>query len=460
MNTPVSGSGGGSGPSVVGQWTAPFNLPIKDIHMALMRSGGVLMWDAFSLGQEAYVWNPDGTFTYVPSADNIFCAGLTSLADGNVFIAGGHQAAGVGIPDANRFDPGTKSWSSANAMAYQRWYPTVTSLPDGRVLVTSGSTTCVTCIADIPEIYNPSTNTWTQLTGAQLTMPLYPHMYVLPDGRVLYASSTEAVIQTQVLNLSTQTWSMVDPVAVTGGSSAMYRPGKILKTGSPGAPNRLPLANSSSAAYVLDMNQASPAWRSVQPMAYGRTFHTLTLLPDGNVLVTGGSVTNDGNSPAVYAAEIWNAQTETWTTMASMQNARTYHETALLMPDGRILVGGGGGCCAPDQYNAEIFSPPYLFKGPRPVITSVSSSVSYGTQSFLATPDGASIQSVAFMRLGAQTHQFDMSQRYVPLSFTQTSGGLNVTWPANANLAPPGDYMVFIVNGNGVPSVASIVNIH
>jgi hypothetical protein len=147
--------------------------------------------------------------------------------------------------------------------------------------------------------------------------------------------------------------------------------------------------------------------------------------------------------------------------MSSMQMGRTYHETALLMPDGRILVGGGGGCCnAPDQFNAEIFSPPYLFKGPRPVISSVASTVSYGTQSFLATPDAASIQSVAFMRLGAQTHQVDMSQRYVPLSFTQTSGGLNVTWPANANLAPPGDYMVFIVNGNGVPSVASIVNIH
>ena len=147
--------------------------------------------------------------------------------------------------------------------------------------------------------------------------------------------------------------------------------------------------------------------------------------------------------------------------MASMQNGRTYHETALLMPDGRVFVGGGTGCCnAPDQFNAEIFSPPYLFKGARPVITSAPTSVSFGTQSFIGTPNGASIQAVAFMRLGAQTHQFDMSQRYVPLSFTQTSGGLNVQWPANGNLAPPGDYMIFIVNGNGVPSVASILNIH
>jgi galactose oxidase-like protein len=421
----------------------------------------VLFWDAFSFGHEAYVWNPDGTFTYVPSPDNVFCAGLTSLADGNAFLVGGHVSGGVGIPDANRFDPVSKSWIAANSMAYARWYPTATSLPDGRVLVVSGSTTCVTCIADIPEIYNPSTNTWTQLTGAQLSMPLYPHMYVLPDGRVLYASSTEAAIQTQALNVATQTWSMIDPVAVPGGSSAMYRPGKILKTGSPGAPGRIPVASSLSTAYVLDMTQPSPSWRSVQPMAFARTFHTLTLMPDGNVLVTGGSATNDPGSQPVYAAEIWNSQTETWATMASQQMARTYHETALLMPDGRILVAGGGGCCnAPDQFNAELYSPPYLFKGARPVISSAPSSVSYGTQSFVGTPDGASIQSVAFMRLGAQTHQVDMSQRYLSLSFTQTSGGLNVTWPANGNLAPPGDYMVFIVNGNGVPSVAAILNIH
>ena len=460
MNSPVTGSGPNN-PSIVGQWAAPFSLPAKDVHNVIMRTGGVLFWDAFSFGQQAYVWNPDGTFTYVPTTDNNFCAGLTSLADGNAFLVGGHLSVGVGTTDANRFDPVTKTWTTVNPMAYQRWYPTATSLPDGRVLVVSGSMTSINDPATIPEVYNPSTNTWTQLTSAQMTMPLYPHMFVLPDGRVLYASSTEAAVQTQVLNVATQTWTMVDPVAVNGGSSAMYRPGKILKSGSPGAPNRIPVAPSASTAYVLDMTQGSPSWRSVQPMAFPRTFHTLTLLPDGNVLATGGSQTNDPGSQPVYAAEIWNAQSETWTTMATMQMGRTYHETALLMPDGRVYVAGGGGCCnAPDQFNAEIFSPPYLFKGARPVITSVASNVSYGTQSFLATPDAASIQSVAFMRLGAQTHQFDMSQRYVPLSFTQTSGGLNVTWPANANLAPPGDYFVFIVNGNGVPSVASIVNIH
>jgi hypothetical protein len=345
-------------------------------------------------------------------------------------------------------------------MAFPRWYPTATTLPDGRVLVVSGATSCFTCIGDIPELYNPTNNTWTQLGGAQLNMPLYPHMYVLPDGRVLYASASEGTIQTQALDLSTETWTMIDPVAVAGGSSVMYLPGVILKTGSPGAPGRIPLAASLNTAYVLDMNQPNPGWQQVGSMAVGRTFHSLTVLPDGSVLATGGSATNDPASQPVHVAEIWNPQTETWSLMSSMQMGRTYHETALLLPDGRVLVGGGGGCCgAPDQYNAEIFSPPYLFKGSRPTITSVSNPIAYGSQFVVGTPNATSIASVALIRLGSDTHQFNRDQRYLPLSFTVVSNGLDVTMPPNRNLAPPGDYMLFIVNGNGVPSVASIVTV-
>jgi hypothetical protein len=208
------------------------------------------------------------------------------------------------------------------------------------------------------------------------------------------------------------------------------------------------------------MTQPSPAWQAVGPMAFPRTFHTLTLLPDGTVLATGGSETNDPSSQPVYAAEVWSPQTKTWSLWSSMQMARTYHETALLLPDGRVLVGGGGGCCgAPDQYNAEIFSPPYLFSGPRPTIASAPEIAQYGSQIFVGTPNGASIGSVVVMRLGSSTHQFDRDQRYLPLVFTLASGGLNVTMPANANLAPPGDYMLFIVNSSGVPSVASMVTL-
>jgi len=346
-------------------------------------------------------------------------------------------------------------------MAFPRWYPTATTLADGRLLVIGGSTTCFTCIGDIPEVYNPTTNTWTQLGAASLSIPLYPQTYVLADGRILLAASTEATIQTQTLDLSTQTWTMVDPIAVTGGSSAMYRPGMIVKSGTPSAPPpRSPLIPSETNTYVLDMNQPSPAWRSVGAMAYPRTYHTLTLLPDGNVLATGGSQTTDPGSQPVYAAEIWNAQTENWSTLSSGQRARSYHETALLLPDGRVLVAGSGGCCnAPDQYNAEIFSPPYLFKGTRPTISSAPTTVGYGTQFVVGTPDATAIGSVALIRLGAVTHQMDRSQNYLPLSFTKVANGLTVQMPANKNLATPGDYMLFVVNDTGIPSVAAMVRV-
>ena len=448
-------------PSLIGQWSAPFATPALAVHTVLLRTGDVLMWDAFDNGHEAYLWSSTtGAFTYVPSASNIFCAAPTLLANGLALVVGGHTLGGVGIPDANLFDPVSKSWIHAAPMAFPRWYPTATTLPDGRVLVVSGSTSCFTCVADIPEVYDPTTNTWTQWTNARLSMPLYPHLFVLPDGRILYASSTEGATTTQALDLGTQTWTMIDPVPVPGGSSAMYRPGMILKSGSPGAPGRIPPEPSLDTSYVLDMNQPSPAWRAVGRMAFPRTYHTLTILPDGNVLTTSGSQGNDPGTTPVYAAELWSPQTEAWTTMANAQMARTYHQTALLLPDGRVLVSGSGGCCgAPDQPNAEIFSPPYLFRGPRPSITSAPATVTYGSSVFVGTPDAGTIGSVVLIRSGAATHQFDFSQNYVPLSFTRTANGLNVQMPANANLARPGDYMLFVVSTNGIPSTASLIRV-
>src|ERR1700675_2527313 len=348
MQTPIAPD-----PALIGQWSAPFATPNIAVHMVLLRTGEVLMWDAFVYGHEAYLWNSTtGLFTYVPSASNIFCAAPALLANGQALVVGGPGAGGVGLPDANLFGPVTKAWIPAAPMAYPRWYPNATTLPDGRVLVVSGSTSCFTCIAEIPELYDPPTNTWTQLTNARLSMPLYPHMYVLPDGRILYASSTEAATPTQALDLGTQTWTMIDPVPVPGGSSAMYRPGVILKSGSPGAPSRIPAAPSLNTAYVLDMNQPAPAWRAVGRMAFPRTYHTLTILPDGTVLATSGSQGNDPSTAPVYAPDLWNPQTELWTTLASAQMARSYHQTALLLPDGRVLVAGsGGGCQRPETCN-------------------------------------------------------------------------------------------------------------
>jgi hypothetical protein len=143
---------------------------------------------------------------------------------------------------------------------------------------------------------------------------------------------------------------------------------------------------------------------------------------------------------------------------------RLYHSEALLLPDGRVLISGGGRWDEDNestyQYSAQFFSPPYLFKnsGLRPSITSAPSQLSYGQNFTVVTPNASQIAQVSLIRFGSVTHDINMSQRFLPLSFVVASGSLTVTAPGNANLAPPGNYLLFIVDTSGVPSVAAIVH--
>jgi hypothetical protein len=395
---------------------------------------------------------------------NIFCSGMEEMADGRIFVAGGHPGTcHVGLTASNIFDPNTNAWTVGPEMTQQRWYPAATTLPDGRIIVMSGETTCKECFAPIPEIYNPATNTWTQLTNSQLTIAFYPHGFVLPDGRFLVTSTNEMPVVSQVLDLGAGTWTAVGGAAVDGGSASMYLPSKFIKVGT-SVDTDDPTHATANTAYVLDMTQATPNWRQVASMQFPRTFHLTTVLPDGNVLVTGGGPTTAATDTAngTLAAEMWSPTTETWTTMSSMNAPRLYHSEAMLMPDGRVLISGGGRAAdvtAPtDQFTTEFFWPPYLFKGPRPSITSAPSVLTYNTTFTVQTPDAARIAKVQLMRFGSVTHAQNMSQRLIPLSFTVGSNSLTVTAPVNSNLAPPGYYMLFLVDTNGIPSVAATMH--
>jgi hypothetical protein len=191
------------------------------------------------------------------------------------------------------------------------------------------------------------------------------------------------------------------------------------------------------------------------------------MLADGSVLATGGNFTGAGlvdMNGGVYNAERWDPATGQWTTLAAQQVTRQYHSTALLLPDGRVLSSGGGICGTCDQVgylakNAEIFTPPYLFKkdgsgelAPRPEITGAPSTVNHGMSFQVTTPNAASIRKVWLIRLGSQTHSVEMEQRYLPLGFTAGDGTLTASVPANAHTAVPGVYMLFIVDDAGVPS--------
>ena len=219
---------------------------------------------------------------------------------------------------------------------------------------------------------------------------------------------------------------------------------------------------------LIDLNARSPAWRFTRSMFHSRRMVNGTVLPDGKVLITGGTSGPGFNdeSNAEFSAELWDPATEKWTELSSMRIPRVYHSVALLMPDARVLVGGGGeGGNGTDEPNIEMFSPPYLFNpdgslATRPRITAAPDSVARGASFQISSPDAASISRVTLVRTGSVTHSFNTTQIFMPLAFS--SGGsdsLLVNAPGDPNVAPPGHYIVFVLDAQGVPSVGRIVHL-
>jgi fibronectin type 3 domain-containing protein len=452
----------GSDPSVLGQWGSIIPLPAVAVHSALLPTGNVLFFQGdFAQGGQQYVFSPQTTVsTQVPNATaDLFCAGQAVLADGRPLIVGGTSTqGGLGVRDITAFNWQNSTWQNLAQMHYPRWYATGTTLGDGKILVTSGANTSSTDLVQIPELYSPSANTWQDVTSATRNIPFYPFIYQLPDGRIVRLGASEEATVSEALNTSMNQWSSIDSRIIDGGSVTNYAPGKFMKAGS--ASDSGFTGQSAKTAYTLDMNQSGAIWQPSSNMNFARSFLNLTNLPDGNVLATGGSTDRQGYTDAngVLAAESWNPSTGQWTSLASMTEPRLYHSVALLLPDGRVYIAGGGGDAGvPDHKTAQIYSPPYLFKGPRPTISSAPGTVQYNSNVFVGTPNAASISRVSLIRTGSVTHAFDENTRALSLSFTQTAGGLNVQMPLNGNYAPPGYYMLSIVDSNGVPSVASFV---
>jgi hypothetical protein len=204
------------------------------------------------------------------------------------------------------------------------------------------------------------------------------------------------------------------------------------------------------------LNSSSPTWRSVAPMNFPRRQLNATILPDGKVLVTGGTQAPgfDNLAGAVFAAEVWDPVTERWTVLASMTVPRLYHSTAILLPDGRVLAAGGN-----SMETVEFFSPPYLFNGQRPTILDAPSEVYHGQTFTILTPQLGSISSVNMIRLSSVTHAFNMDQRFIKLAFLGLPLILSATVPSSANICPPGFYMLFLVDSFGVPSQARIIRV-
>ena len=454
--------------ATLGKWSAPFTTPIVAIHLALSMDGRALLW---GLNGEPWVWdptsypaNPGAGFSEVSWPSEMFCGGHTYLPDGRLMVIGGEIASlgyGYGIADVNAFGAG--GWSNFPAMAFARWYPTATTLPNGDIVAISGSDQNAITVT-FPELFNGSS--WRTLTGANLNLPLYPRTFVEPkQGRLFYAGENPISRYLDPnANGGNGAWISAGTrhlAASRGYGSAVMLDGKVLNVG--GGGGVCPTGPNSSAE-LIDLHAASPAWRYVGSMAYARRQTNATILANGKVLVNGGTSACgfDEASGSVYAAELWDPVTENWSLMASGAVQRIYHSAAILLPDARVLVAGGN-----NQSTAEVYTPSYLFAtdgspAQRPSYALAASTAGYSQTLSLATSDAASIEKVTLVRLGAATHAFNQSQQLNTLSFGPSPDGqtLNVTMPASGRLAPPGPYMLFIINGQGVPSVAKILTIN
>jgi hypothetical protein len=403
--------------------------------------------------------DPATTWYHPLAAANLFCAGHAFNREGRLMVVGGQLSSAYyeGISQAAFFDSLTGyTWSipANSTMAEPRWYPSVITLANGDILAIGGTRYNEKDPNKIPEVWQTAGG-WRRLTSASKAVPLYPWVFQAPNGKVYLAGNWQ---QTHYLDVNGNGRWQAGPARKYAnrdyGSVVMYDTGKILALGG-GSP-------ATATAECIDLRAKTPTWQLTGSMRYARRYPNATVLPDGKVLVTGGSSGKNDASVAVLPAEMWDPATDTWTTMASMQVSRIYHSSAVLLPDGRVLSAGGGRPAAKhgvNNFNAEIYSPPYLFRGPRPVIAAGPSAIGYASTFTVGVDCARPIAMVNLIRLSSTTHCFNMGQRFVRLTFSAGSDGLTVTAPANGKIAPPGHYLLHAVDDDGVPSIGAIVQV-
>jgi len=471
-------------PAVVGSWTTPLDLCPSNgdnncaigANFALMHTGKILFYyfprPGSGPGSRSVVLDPTTgvvTDTLLTASRDIFCSGVEIAPDGRVIVTGGDaphaQNNHSGTWNTTIFDPIAETWSLGTDMNFARWYPTSIELSDGTQLELSGPNETGTKIQNVLETYNSTTNVWTALP-ATANMPAqtldgtaYPRVTLMSSGKVF-------------LSVPSATSFIFDPVANTWkkGSNTIfgkryYAPHVLLPDlntllvsgGSPVSQNGG--GTTTATAETIDLSQKVPVWQSALPMNINRMNHNLVLLADGTVLAVGGGQGGGRFNAPVLTPELYNPATGTWTLMADQSINRTYHSTAGLLPDGRVLSAGADTKLA-GQQSYEIYSPPYLFNGARPVITSAPTNLTYGQAFNIVTPDAASITRVAMIKATAATHANNMDQRYVDLAFTIGNGQVQTKSPASGKMAPPGYYLLVILNSSGVPSVMPFVQIN
>ena len=451
-----------------GMWSPVKPWPLIAIHAVLLPDGRLLTYGTDTAGkQTGYfdydVWDPadglDGGHLTLPNETqtDLFCSASLVLPQGNsVVLTGGDNWTGSGTTNtgndnSNLFYPVDNTLIRARDMNRARWYGSAIMLLNGETYIQGG-----TGGTDLPEV-RKSDGTFRLLTGADTSFAHYnyPRNYIAPDGRVFGfdAAGKMYYVDPTGTGQITRHGQFGSTYSGSDSSSAMFRPGRILQFG-----------GESNNAIVIDIRNGAPVVSVSQPMSSQRRWVNATILPNGKVLATGGSSVRNELVDVNNSAEIWDPDTGTWSVGASGVQARLYHSTAVLLPDATVLVLGGGAPGPQKNLNVELYFPPYLFTSggnlaPRLTLNAAPSAINIGG-TFPITVSGGSAKRVVMVKAASVTHSFNSEQRFVELAFSGTTGQLSVQAPTRAADAPPGFYLLFALDANGVPSVARIVRVN
>jgi hypothetical protein len=503
-NNNNGGGGGRASAQSAGSWDAPLNQPsaTTTVHAALI-AGGKVLWVMGSGNQEANadgpyyygIWNPNGSFGSTNTvSDDLFCCGMTSLPNGNVLLCGGtldydHQTLNGkfhGGKFAYEADFSSGSIGNRTQMAAGRWYPTCITLSSGKVFVVQGWDE-FGCNNRLVEIYDPDTKSW-QIKldpagsgsycvgncatsyypeagspcfgpGTSPYLSLYPRMHLMPSGLI---ASVGAELDDRVYDPSTYKWVWSGKTIKRHYGTSVLCPlqnvdtekGKIMVCG--GSPQAAdPATNTAEIAEPSGTFGLSR--RSIQSMKYARKHIGPVILPTGQIVIFGGNLQTN-KSPVLYP-EMFNPVTETWTVWPAATVPRMYHQVSLLLHDGRVWTAGTTPTQATKEVRVEVFNPWYVSET-RPTISGNPTGGAYGGTITIPTPNAADITKVSLVRVSATTHHYNTDQRLIWLQIQgTTSSSVTVKAPINNKLAPPGYYLIHVLNGAGVPSVGTFIKI-
>jgi hypothetical protein len=384
-----------------------------------------------------------------------------------------------GRKESYEFDPVAERYERVSDMNHKRWYPTLTGLPDGSVLAVSGLDGSGNVLDGDNEIFDPATRTWANRPDLKRYFPTYPALFQTGQATTLFFSGSNSGYGPATKGRAPGLWNLADnsftPVPGLRDANQLETSGstwvgpvqnqRIMVVGGGGV-GQSPL--STGRIDIVDLNSPNPRFTPGPSLPEGTRYPSLVTLPDDTTLITGGSSQYRGlGASDNHNARIFHPDTETLTMAADPAIGRDYHSEALLLPDGRVITLGSNplfsdaknSITAPFEQRIEIFTPAYLYHGPRPMITGGPTSVARGASGTFTVTNPADIATARLIRPSAVTHVTNVEQRSVALNLVRGNGNITVTVPSQPALVPPGYYMLFVTDRAGVPSVARWVQV-